>query len=196
MSASSHPLSVPITRLWKMLHAPGMERFELLQRAAQWILCGTILHLHQDQPFEVSYSIRCDPRWHTLSSHIELRGGSCTRALQVEVDRGRWIANGKPQPQLDGCIDIDLGWSPCSNTLPIRRLNLANRADSGPIIAAWVKFPELTLEPLAQEYHRISERLYQYSSRGGAFTAKLLVGEHGLVDEYEGFWKRVTSTSE
>jgi len=61
---------------------------------------------------------------------------------------------------------------------------------SGEFIAAWVRFPELTLEPLPQEYLRLGDRKYRYSSRGGAFVAELLVDEHDLVLEYEGFWQR------
>ena len=179
-----------------MLHAPGMEYFELRQRGAQWIFLGTILHLHKDQPFELSYSIECDLAWRTLNSQIELRRGGNTRDLQIQADRGHWIANGVPQPQVDGCIDVDLGWSPCTNTLPIRRLDLGVGAGSGPVVAAWVKFPELALERLPQEYHRVAERTYRYSSRGGAFIASLGVDEHGLVEEYEGLWKRVSSTGQ
>jgi hypothetical protein len=56
--------------------------------------------------------------------------------------------------------------------------------------AAWVRFPELTLQPLPQEYLRLGDCKYRYSSRGGAFVAELLVDEHDLVLDYEGFWQR------
>ena len=181
----------PVTRLWKMLQGTGLERFELQETADRWSLRGTILHLHENQPIEVRYSIECDSGWHTLNAGVAVREGNREGSLRIKSDGKRWTANGDPQPQLDGCIDIDLGWSPSTNTLPIRRLNLKNGAASGPIVAAWVKFPELVLEPLAQEYHRVSDRSYRYSSRNGTFTANLLVDEHGLIAEYEGFWSRV-----
>ena len=180
-----------MVRLWKMLQGTGLERFELQPEAASWILRGTILHLHDDRPIEVRYSIECDSGWRTVNAGIALRDGSRERSLRLEVSGGHWIANGAPRPQVDGCVDIDLGWSPSTNTLPIRRLNLEIGAKSGPIVAAWVKFPELALEPLLQEYLRVAERAYRYSSRGGTFTANLKVDEHGMVEEYEGFWKRV-----
>ena len=174
-----------------MLQGPGLERFELLQDAERWVLRGTILHLDDNRPLEVRYSIECDSGWHTVNAGIAVRDGNRERSLRIENDGGRWIANGDPQRQVDGCIDIDLGWSPSTNTLPIRRLNLKNGTTSGPLIAAWVKFPELVLEPLPQDYQRVAERAYRYSSRGGTFAANLTVDEHGLVEEYEGFWKRV-----
>jgi len=94
---------------------------------------------------------------------------------------------------IKGTVDIDLGWSPSTNTLPIRRLNLEVGQASGEVIAAWVRFPELALQPLPQEYTRLAERQYRYSSRGGAFVANLVVDDHDLVLDYEGFWQRVRS---
>ena len=62
---------------------------------------------------------------------------------------------------------------------------------SGPLTAAWIRFPELAIEPLPQEYRRLSERRYRYTSRGGAFTAEIDVDEHGVVVDYQGVWQRV-----
>lgn len=179
-----------------MLQGSGLERFELKQHAERWFLRGTILHLHDNQPLEIRYSIECDSAWRTLSAGVAVREGSRERSLRIETGAKCWTANGDPQPQLDGCVDIDLGWSPSTNTLPIRRLNLKDGESSGTVIATWVKFPELALEPLPQEYQRLSERSYRYSSRGGTFTANLLVDEHGLVEDYEGFWTRVPCKGE
>lgn len=196
MHAFPDRLVTPVSRLWRMLHGIGLERFELLQQDERWVLRGTILHLHDNRPVESRYSITCDSGWHTVSARIEVRDDTQERILQIDTQADHWIANGNPQPQLDGCLDIDLGWSPSTNTLPIRRLNLAVASGSGPVVAAWVKFPELALEPLPQEYDRVADRAYRYSSRGGTFTADLFVDEHGIVQEYKGFWKRVLSEDE
>jgi hypothetical protein len=56
--------------------------------------------------------------------------------------------------------------------------------------AAWVRFPELALEPLPQEYGRLAERRYRYSSAGGRFVAELEVDEQGLVTTYGRIWAR------
>ncbi len=50
-----------------------------------------------------------------------------------------WTANDVVQPALQGCTDIDMGFSPSTNLLPIRRLNLVIGA-SAPDRAAWVRF--------------------------------------------------------
>ena len=184
-------VTAPITRLWKEVHGTGLERFELLERPEEWIPRGTILRLHEGRPVEVRYSIQCDSRWCTVSARIQIWDDTSERSLLIENRGGRWTANGVPQNQVDAGIDIDLGSSPSTNTLPIRRLDLASGADSGFIVAVWVKFPELVLEPLPQEYRRLTDRTYRYNSRAGAFTADLLVDEHGLVEDYKGLWPRV-----
>ncbi len=90
---------------------------------------------------------------------------------------------------LAGCIDVDLGITPSTNTLPIRRLNL-QVGESADVTAAWVRFPELTVEPLAQRYTRLDERRYRYESTTG-FSAELEVDELGLVVRYGDIWERV-----
>ena len=58
-------------------------------------------------------------------------------------------------------------------------------------MAAWVRFPDLTLQPLSQAYVRVSDQQYRYSSRGESFIAKITVDNEDLVLDYEGFWQRV-----
>lgn len=179
--------------LWRRLDRPGLERCELVRVAAGWSLLGTILVEEGEGSAEARYRIDCDAAWRTTSAEIELRDRSGVRALQLAVypeEGGRWLANGREVPAVRGAIDVDLGWTPSTNTLPIRRLDLPVGERSGPIVAAWVRFPELTVEPLPQEYERLAERRYRYSSAGGRFTAEIDVDEHGLVVDYGGFWRR------
>lgn len=177
--------------LWQRLGGTGLERFELIQAADGWALRGTILAFDKQGPAQVDYEIFCDAGWQTRRADISLRVAAGEHTLRLDVEGDRWTVNGTEQETVRGCIDIDLGWSPSTNTLPIRRLGLAVGEKSGTITAAWVRFPELTVEPLPQEYERLAERRFRYSSRGGAFTAELEVDEDDLVIDYEGIWRRV-----
>ena len=176
--------------LWRWLQGTGLERFEFLRTADEWLLCGTILTLANDA-VEARYEIKCDPSFRTRAAIVSVRDAAGERKLQITAQDGRWFENGVENQTVAGAIDIDLGWSPSTNTLPIKRLGLEIGQPSGEIIAAWVRFPELTLEPLPQEYMRLGDSKYRYSSRGRAFVAELLVDEHGLVLDYEGLWERV-----
>lgn len=73
-----------------------------------------------------------------------------------------------------------LNFSPSTNLLPIRRLNLAI-GQGAAVRAAWLRFPSFTLEPLEQVYRRIDPTTYRYESAGGRFVAELQVNDSGLV---------------
>jgi uncharacterized protein len=179
-----------VTGLWRWLQGTGLERFEFLRTADEWIFRGTILTLVHDAAAEARYEIRCDHAFRTKAANISVRDAAGERKLQITVEHGQWYENGIENQTVAGAIDVDLGWSPSTNTLPIKRLGLEIGQATGEFIAAWVRFPELTLQPLPQEYLRLGDRKYRYSSRGGAFVAELLVDEHDLVLDYEGFWQR------
>src|SRR5262249_53570002 len=157
----------------------GLERFELLRRDGGWLLRGVIVAVcdpeSDSKSAEVRYQVACGNDWRTERVAIDLRSASGPRSLALVAGDGRWHADGREVEALRGCLDVDLGWSPSTNTLPIRRLGLAVGATSGPVTAAWVRFPTLDLEPLPQEYRRLADDRYLYTSRGGAFRAELQV---------------------
>jgi len=92
---------------------------------------------------------------------------------------------------IQGCDDIDLAVTPATNTLAVRRLNL-QVGSSESIIAAWVKFPDLTVQPLSQRYTRLDQNTYRYASNTG-FSAEIVVDDLGLVTDYPGGLERIGS---
>src|ERR1051325_11065922 len=174
--------------LWRWLQGTGLERFEFLRAGSEWTLRGTILAEMQGESFEARYELVCDRAFLTRRAHISLRNSAGERTLAISAENGRWYENGRENASVRGALDIDLGWSPSTNTLPIRRLDLAVGEWSAEFNAAWVRFPELAVEPLSQEYFRMSDCRYRYLSRGRSFIADLLVDENGLVMDYAGFW--------
>ena len=111
---------------WKRVEATGLERFELEGDATTWTLRGTILLLHQGAPFEARYELTCDPAWRTRAVTVDVRGPLGGRSLRLTAEDGRWRdEKGTEIEAFRGCVDVDLSWSPSTNTLPIRRLGLA-----------------------------------------------------------------------
>lgn len=181
------------TGLWQWLQNPGLERFEFSRIGDEWLFRGTILTLAGNAATEAKYEIACDRSFRTRRANVSVRDATGERTLQITTENGRWFENGRETQTVNGAIDIDLGWSPSTNTLPIKRLKLEIGQSSGEFMAAWVRFPELTLQPLLQEYRRLADLHYRYSSRGGAFVANLIVDNDDLVVDYEGFWLRAKS---
>ena len=65
--------------------------------------------------------------------------------------------------------------------------------ESSKVTTLWLRFPELSLQPLAQEYTRLAENRYQYHSFPHDFTAELTVDEAGLVVDYGDLFTRVAT---
>jgi hypothetical protein len=193
MDSNTHSV---VTGLWRWLQGTGLERFEFLRSGDEWTFRGTILTLAHDAAAEARYEIKCDRLFRTMAASISVSDSAGERKLQIAAENGRWFENGAENQTVKGALDIDLGWSPSTNTLPIRRLGLEIGQTSGEFIAAWVRFPELILQPLQQEYLRLSDREYRYSSRGGAFVANVLVDNDGVALNYEGFWQRIEAGKE
>lgn len=53
--------------------------------------------------------------------------------------------------------------------------------------AAWLGFPDLTVEPLDQIYERVSESQYRYESGKGSYL--LALNPVGFVTRYPGLWE-------
>ena len=89
---------------------------------------------------------------------------------------------------VDGCIDIDLNFSPSTNLLPIRRFS-PKGGERVAVRAAWLRFPSFKLEPLEQTYSHLADDLYRYESAGGSFVAELRVSAAGFPMDYAGIWR-------
>lgn len=179
------------TVLWQNLNHPGTDYCRLSSHYDGWQLAGTALLLLDDRPSQVCYQITCDKLWQTRKVEVTVEMESTEQSLRLTVDQAqRWWLAGQELETLRGCRDIDLGSTPATNTLPIRRLKLGvgRRAK---VTAAWVQFPTLEIKPLPQRYTRLTELRYRYESGGGTFVTEIEVDEMGLVTHYFDGWKRI-----
>ncbi|MDQ4079666.1 MAG: putative glycolipid-binding domain-containing protein [Gemmatimonadota bacterium] len=191
MNATQKRKSLYRSVIWRRLDLIALEYFEFRERADAIGLSGTIVMVDDAVPLRVEYQIRCDRSWLTQTVRVALTRGAESRELNLVTDeQHRWWSEGEELAQVAGCADIDISITPSTNTLPIRRLGLRS-GESRDVNAAWVKFPELAVEPLRQRYVRTDERRYRYASRGGEFTADIDVDEMGIVVRYPPLWERV-----
>jgi uncharacterized protein len=163
------------------------EHCTLTVRDGGLSLVGTVLGAEGGVPVRIEYRVLADGAGVTTAAHVRDLRGFEQRTIALERDpKGNWSVDGKVVRALKGCTDVDLGCSPSTNTLPIRRLRLAV-GGSHKIQAAWVRFPELTIVKTAQTYSRLDEFTYRYAS--GTFEAELTVDDDGLVAVYAE-WRR------
>lgn len=179
--------------LWRGLDGRETECCRLRRVDEGWEFSGTVTLAFGDTPAAVRYTIACDAAWQTRDVAVDCAIGLRQRILLLTAADGKWGIEGQPlRADLDGCVDVDLGVTPATNTLPIRRLSLAV-GESREVVAAWVRFPELEVRPLVQRYTRLGEHTYRYESDTG-FSAELTVDDLGLVISYPQGWERVAAT--
>jgi hypothetical protein len=158
------------------------EHCTLTQRDTGLSLVGTVLGSEDGAPVRIEYRVLTDGAGLTTAAHVRDLRGFEQRTLTLERDaKGNWTVDGTKVRGLKGATDVDLGCSPSTNTLPIRRLRIGVGA-SKTIKAAWVGFPGLTVVKADQTYTRLDESTYRYAS--GDFEAELTVDDEDLVAAY------------
>lgn len=175
--------------VWRRLDVAGHEYARIFTEMSKRYLNGAAIFGYERQFCKLDYLIECDSEWQTLAAKISGFVGKRMIEIDIAVDaEKRWIINGSENTETVNCLDIDLNFSPVTNTLPVRRLNLAV-GQKAEVRAAWLRFPGFTLEPLDQTYERTAKNKYRYESAGGEFVAEIDVNDFGLVTKYPNFWQ-------
>ena len=177
--------------LWHSTELASSEHCSISLTGEGTVFVGTAVLPVGDQPGQIQWTARADATGRTRSAQavITMPDGAPRLALTVDDDQ-RWRCNDEPADHLAGALDVDFGWTPATNTLPIRRLGLAV-GSSTTITAAWVRFPELDVVPSEQIYTRLAEDRWRYAS--GRFEAELEVDPAtGVVRRYgTDLWRAV-----
>ena len=172
--------------LWRRIDRTSYERCVLEATASGHRLAGTVLIVEEGAPYEIRYTIVADQAWRPTTVGVNVQSAGGDRALALEYDGdGNWHAGDAPVLELYGATDIDFGWTPGTNTLPIRRLDL-EVGQAATITAVRIDFPQRAIEKTTQTYERLAPLRYRYSS--GDYQVDLTVNEHGLVTAYPAGW--------
>jgi len=187
---------LPASAAWQ--HEGGRAGFEsmfAMRTRDGYRLVGATAAVEGGHVSSVQYDIVVDEAWCTTSARITGWSENGPRAVLLEADgSGGWRVDGHAAPQLDGCLDIDLEASACTNTLPVHRIGLAvGQGAEAP--AAFVRALDMSVARLEQRYERVTSSRgaeeYDYSAPGFDFRARLVYDEAGLILQYPGIARRV-----
>jgi hypothetical protein len=91
------------------------------------------------------------------------------------------------------CFDVDIAISPSTNTLAIRRLELAV-GDSAEAAVLWLQVPSFIIHPAQQTYRRTEKKVYKFGGQYGSY--RIDVDDHGIVLDYPGGgWRALANRS-
>ena len=172
----------PAFAAWRFVDV--LDGFEVVY-AQPGRLRGHTSAVENGEAYAVRYEITLDDRWRTREARVASDTVAGQRETVLISDaEGRWTVDGKPAPQLDGLIDVDLEASACTNTLPIHRLSLPlGEVTEAP--AAYVRAIDLTVTRLDQTYRKLDDGRYDYTSDTD-FRAVLEYDAAGLIVDYPG----------
>ena len=162
-------------------------------------------------PYRLDYTLEAADGFITRSLHVEVAGEGWSRQLSLTRNtEGRWhceaAEEGSPPLTppggavsfIDDALDCDLGLSPLTNLMPIRRHQLQRRPGSVDLVAAWVSVPDLGLHASRQRYEHVrlegDRAIVRYTDLGthDGLVADLVVDRDGLVVDYPDLARRVT----
>jgi hypothetical protein len=187
--------------LWVTEDAPGAEFCRARLDEAGLVAEGVALGA-RPLPYRLEYDLATDERLVTRSVRMRSTGDTWTRELALDHDgAGSWTCRagtvggsdlppaGGDAQELGGALDVDIGYSPLTNTMPILREDVRAADRSCDIVAAWVSVPALAVIPSQQRYEGLARDRVRY--RSGSFAATLELDDDGFVRRYPGLARRI-----
>ena len=184
---------LPTDLIWTALDEPGYEHVRIDEGRPGWIVFDSMfVRVHAGGVRRGGYTLICDTAWRTLELRIMVEqapGQMAARHLLATGD-GRWTdADGIHLPELDGCVDVDIAWTPLTNTLPVRRLGRWSGREEA-IRVVYVALPGLALSAMEQRYTGLADGHVRYASVTSGVTRDLTMDGEGFVLEYPDLFRR------
>lgn len=179
--------------VWQTIDTAGWEHVRIMNDHPEWTVFDSVLVRQDgDDVKRGGYTLVVDKQWRTLELRVMIETAPGTMSalhLMTEGD-GHWTdADGTPLPHLDGCIDVDIRWSPLTNTLPVNRLAIAP-GGKAEITVAYIDLPELNASPQRQQLERVDGLTIRYTSQTRPQPVDIITDADGFVLEYPGVFSR------
>ncbi len=162
----------------------------------------------QPTPYRLEYELSTQDAFVTQRLQVRASGAGWRRQIDLTRDRqGDWRceagADGDPDIELpppgggmddvQGALDCDLGLSPLTNFMPIRRERLLEGGEPREFVMAWVSVPDLSVHRSEQRYEPVDSHTVRYVGRHRCFVGELTCDADGFVILYPDLGERVPS---
>ncbi|HTE25133.1 putative glycolipid-binding domain-containing protein [Flavitalea sp.] len=178
------------TRVWKGIQFNTSEYLKLTSSATDQEVRSFITGEVEGIPVHIEYQLKIDSTWKVSFIFIKLISDTEQEIRLSSSTAGGWQADGVNMPGLDACTVPDISFTPFTNTLAIKRLDL-QIGEQSEITVLYFDLPELMPKPMRQRYTRLDDRVYMYENVDSDFKAVLNIDEQAFVVDYPGLWKRV-----
>jgi hypothetical protein len=188
--ASHTALAPPRVFFWRKVDSPGHDSCRFFKLPDGYRLLGAAVFLESKQVCHLQYDVMADAAFRTKSASVAGFVGKTPVDVRIRAREDGWEVDSNNNPRIAGCLDVDLGFTPATNLLPLRRLALriGQEADAP---AAYLAFPAMQFILLPQHYKRLSRTEYDYESPSHGYRATLRVSPIGAVVQYPGLFEMV-----
>jgi hypothetical protein len=178
--------------LWRCPDPLSLEHTAVTTEADGMSITGSAVLAGPDGPSHLVHEITAQGRTRRVVVDVDDPAGR--RRLLVERGaEGGWAVDGEARPDLDDVEEVDLSWTPATNTLALRHLDPdVEVGEAGTVVAAWVRHPELDVERVVQTYSREGDDRWRFVS--GPYNFVLEVGPGHVVLDYECLWEATHMT--
>ena len=160
-------------------------------------------------PYRLDYELETAAGWVTSRLDVRASGEGWSRRLELRRDAdGAWSidaeATGAPDlalpggeaHQFAGALDCDLGRSPLTNTMPVRREGLL-AGGRHEFLMAWVSVPDLRVTGVRQAYEHVriepgAGATIRFRGLDSDFNSVLRFDDEGLITDYPQLARRMT----
>jgi hypothetical protein len=130
--------------------------------------------------YRLDYELETGDRY--VTDRLELSLITPTEQRSLSFDRR----------ELGDLLDIDIEFSPLTNTMPILRSGLHERDGAQDFEMAWISVPGLTLERSPQRYEHVRPGVVRFLSLDGDFRAEIELDSDGLAIRYPRIAERIS----
>ncbi|MDQ4149913.1 MAG: putative glycolipid-binding domain-containing protein [Actinomycetota bacterium] len=159
-------------------------------------------------PYRLDYELDAADNFITRNLEVAVTGDGWWRRLSLTHDgNGGWSCDASQEGGIDlpspggdmgaveGALDCDLGLSPMTNLMPVRRHRLHERPGEVSFRMAWVSVPALAVHLSKQRYEHVrrgeDRSVVRYVGEHRSYVGELVVDVDGLVLVYPDLARRV-----
>lgn len=177
-----------VTALWRRIDQTGHDAACLRPgRVGGRELEGQAVFADGQGPVALHYLLELADDWSTLSARVAgFVGNRAIDSHAVRTPRG-WTLDGRDFGMAE-LVDLDLGFTPATNMVQLKRAALAVGKTAG-IDVAWLDAGASELVRLPQVYRRVAASSYAYAAPTVGYAGQIRVADNGFAADYPGLWE-------
>jgi len=177
-------------KVWKN-SMMNLTEFVSIVREEMTTVKGYITGEGYEKPWQVNYTLTLNPRWEAQTVFIEVMSEQNYTIALHKNELQQWLnEKGEHLEAFDGCVDVDISFTPFTNSLPINRLQLT-KGEGQDIRVVYVDVRNGVVKTVKQRYLNKGSQIYKYENEDSGYISELIVDKDGYVVDYPGIWQQI-----